>query len=817
MRDAVQFPRQALPYSRKTKEWGRKCLLWGDSKTTWNYSPLRKTFRDKRINYDLIRGILHMEDVALILNPSGIDADYIPQSIQHFPIMNSKLQVLIGEELRRPFDYRVVVTNMNAVSEVEETKKAELLESVRAAIEDTSLSMEDYEKRMEELDDYYTYNYQDFREKRANEYLNHYVRELNVPLIFNTGFQDLLYVGEENFEVNIEGGEPVVRRLNPERMNMWRSGNSTRTEDADVIVIEEYWNPGRIIDTFYDVLEKRDIDYLEKLPEFIDGGTNSMGFADERNAFVRRDMLSESFQTFASADIFDSDDFYNQYRLLPYDSDGNVRVMRMYWKSRRMIKKVKQYDPETGEESFNFYAENYVPNEDLGESCEIKWINEAWEGVLIGGNNRDFDAHSKDGTYGIFLCIQPRPVQFNSIMNPSKCHFGIIGSVYSINGGKPFSMVDMMKPYNYMYDVIYNRLTEALASSWGSMVDLDLALVPDGWDMGKWMHTAKKLHLAVRNSFNAGQEGPATGKLAGSMNNNTQRLIADASSNYIQQLMNLAEWTKNNIGEIVGVSKQREGQIANRETVGGVERATLQSSYITEIFFALHNDVKRRVLNALLEATKIAARGKKVKFRYIASDTSLKLMEFDGDEYAENDYGLVVEESSNITNLDQKIETLAQAALNKNSSNLSDVMKMWTSANSLAEKIRILENGEKKQYERMQRDQQMQLQAQQQAAQAQIQAKQMELDAQIGMNSENNETKVLVAQIQSENKIQAAQLQKALDYEDTSMTEAEKKKLDEQMREFDLKIKQDNKKLKLEAERNDIARISANRKPAKTK
>jgi len=29
------------------------------------------------------------------------------------------------------------------------------------------------------------------------------------------------------------------------------------------------------------------------------------------------------------------------------------------------------------------------------------------------------------------------------------------------------------------------------------------------------------------------------------------------------------------VGDIVGISKQREGQISNRETVGGVERATL--------------------------------------------------------------------------------------------------------------------------------------------------------------------------------------------------------------------------------------------------
>ena len=817
MMDTIQFPRQALPFNRKTKKWGKQCLLWGDSRTSWNYSPVRKALRDKRINYDLVRGILHMDDVALIINPAGIQADYVPQEIQHFALMNAKLNVLIGEEFRRPFDWRAIVTNMNAVSEIEEAKKTELLNAFRQVVEDESLSQEDYEQKLEELDEYYTYNWQDFRERRANELLRHYVKEYNIPLIFNSGFMDALTVGEEIYECNIEGGEPVLRRLNPEHVRVYRSGHSNKIEDADIIIVEEYWNPGRIIDTFYDQLTKRDIEYLENLPDYLGNGTNSMGYADERNGFVRRDMLSESYPTVASSEVFGDTMEFDQYRLLPYDTDGNVRVMRMYWKSRRKILKVKFYDPDSGEENFKFMAENYIPNTDLGEEAEDKWINESWEGVIIGGNNTDFDEHKGDGTYGIFVNIRPRPIQYSRLMNPSKCHHGIIGTVYNINEGKPFSMVDMMKPYNYLYDVIHNRLTDALASAWGSMAEVDLALVPEEWTFDQWMYFAKVNHIAVRNSFNEGKAGAALGKLAGSLNNNTQRIITDASGNYIQQLMNLAEWSKLQIGEIVGISKQREGQIANRETVGGVERATLQSSYITEWYFAWHNDTKRRALDCLLETAKISGRGRNLKFPYITSDGSMKIMEFSGDEFSENDYGIVVDDSSDILNLDQKIESLAQAALQTQSNTLSDVMRMWTSASSVSEKIRILQRGERRKMEQAQRDQQVQLQAQQEAAQAQLQAKQMELEAQAAMNSEDNETKVLVAQIQAEAKLNSEALAKDIMSSTEGMSETDKKKLEEQMREFDLKLKQDDKKLELEAERNSIARISATRKPSSKK
>ena len=814
MSDNVQWPRQALPSSRKTQAWGRKCLLWGDSRSLQNYSPVRKSVWHKQVNYDLLRGKLHMKDVALILNPTNIDADYFPEKIQHFPIMNSKLEVLIGEELKRPFDWRAVVTNMNAVSEIENAKKEQILASLRESIEDTSLSEEDYADRLEQLDEYFTYNYQDMREVRANEYLKHYIKEYNIPLIFNEGFRDALAVGEEIYICDIVGGEPTIERINPQVLRTFHSGRSNKIEDADIVIIEEYWAPGRILDTYYDTLTKRDIDYLENLPEYLSAGTDSMGLPEWRRGFVPRSMAGDaiSFETSSDSIFSVNNDNYFEGNLLPYDTDGNVRVMRMFWKSKRKVLKVKSYDEETGEEQFSFYAENYIIDTTKGEESEDLWINEAWEGTLIGGNNHDFETASTDGTYGIFVNIRPRPVQLSRLSNPSKCGFGIVGTIYNLNGDKPYSMVDMMKPYNYLYDVIHFRLEDAIASSWGSLAEVDLALIPDTWKMDKWLYFAKVNHLAVKNSFNEGQEGSARGKLAGTMNNNSQRIVTDASYNYIQQLMNLAEYVKTEIGEIVGINRQREGQIANRETVGGVERATLQSSYITERYFAIHNDTKRRALNTFLEYTKIAARGKKIKFRYISSDGSWKIMEFDGDEYAENDYGIVIDSSSDILNLEQKIDSLASAALQTQSATLSDIMRMWSSTASLGEKIRILENAERKRYEQQRQSEQLQAQQAQQAVQAQLSMKQMELENQNTMNSQDNETKILVAQITADAKLGATQIQHDSDGIEEPMTEEAKAKLKEQVREFDLKIQQDNKKLELEKERNSIARISANRK-----
>ena len=787
-------------------------MLWADSRSSQNFSPVRKSVRHKRINYDLLNGIIHMEDVALLLNPADVDADYIPEKIQHFPIMNSKLEVLIGEELKRPFDWRAVVTNMNAISAIEENKKKELLEAMQQVIEDTSISEEEYASRIEQLNEYYTYNWQDLREKRANEYLKHYIKEYNVPLIFNSGFRDAVTVGEELYMCDIVAGEPVIERLNPQKVHIFRSGYSNKIEDADVIIIEDYWNPGRILDTYGDVLTKRDIDYLENLPNYLGGGEDSMGHVDERQGFIPKTMMDDTF-SFDNDSPFGFVDILNtESTLMPYDSAGNVRVLRMLWKSRRKIKKVTWYDEESGEQKFGFFTDDYVIDENKGEEEKELYINEAWEGTLIGGANHNFEDHKNDGTYGIFVNIRPRPIQYNRLSSPSRCHLGVIGTIYNLNDDRPFSLVDMMKPYNYMYDVLHYRLMDAIASSWGSLADVDLAQIPDKWTFDKWMYFAKVNHLNVRNSMNEIQEGPAKGKLVGSLNNNTQKIINDASGTYIQQLMNLAEWTKVEMGEIVGVTRQREGQVSNRETVGGVERSVLQSSYITERYFAWHNDTKRRALECFLETIKIAARGKKVKFEYTSSDTSNRFMEFDGDVFAEDDYGIVVDASSDILNLEQKLDRAAEVAIQARMASLSDVMKMWTSANSLAEKIRILQNAENRRIQEEQQAQQAEVQKAQAAANAQIQMKQLELDHEAAMNSENNETKIMIAQIQAENRM-AGMSNPDNDGIVEPMSEEAKAKLREQIREFDIQIQQENKKLGIMQEKNDISRIAAHRRP----
>ena len=789
----IEFPNQMLPYKSKGPKWKKQCVDWAANRTYFNYSPVRSDVVHMKINYDLINGVIHMSDIAAILNPSDLSTMFVPDKIQHYPIINSKLNTLRGEEAARVFDWRVIVTNPYAISQIEEEKKQQFFGSVQQIVESPDMDQQQAENQLRENQDFYDYSWQDLREIRANELLKHYSKEQNFKRIFNDGFLDACVCSMEAYQCGIIGGEPVLTRLNPMKLRVFRSGYSNRIEDADVIIYEDYWSPGRIIDTYYDELSVKDVKWLSgEIPDF--GGNGPVGAAGNYNEaypFINRfNIVGEEGVMVDDATgygfVFDN---LSQMSggigsdLLPYDVAGNIRVIQVWWKSYRKIYSVKSFDPVTGQENIDFYPETYVPNKDAGEEATVLWINEMWEGTKIGED--------------IYVGIRPCIVQHNSLSNPSRCHAGIVGTIYNVNESVPYSLVDMMKPYNYLYDAIHAKLVDLIATNWGKLVEVDLALVPKGWEIEKWMYFARANKLLIKDSFNEGAKGAATGKLAGGLNNATKGYVDADWGQSIQNYIELLQWTKDSMSDLVGINRQREGNTYSRETVGGIERAVLQSSYITDWLFQQHDDTKRRVLECFLEEAKGALRGRSKKFQYILSDNSRKIMEIDGDAFAECDYGLVVDSSNDTQKLNSQIETLAQAALQNQLLDFSSILKLYTSA-SMQEKVRIVDIAQKRMQQQQEQAQQQQQQLEQQKIQADLQAKQEEMQQRDAINQRDNETKIRVAEINSRAEymrlgIYAEENDEQLVHEKLNI---EREKLQESIRQFDAELRQKDSELK---------------------
>jgi hypothetical protein len=768
------FPSQKRTRAQKTKDWAKRCIQAADSKGMYQHEGVRNYRRTKLINYHLYNGIIDRQDMELTINPHKTVAAFIPDELPHYPIAAPKINLLLGEELKRRFDYKVVVTNPDAISAKEEELKAQWEQKIYEMIENNAVDDQQMQQEIQKFEKFLKYDWQDIREMTATNILRHYYKEYHMDNMFNEGFKDALIAGEEVYQAEIIAREPILTRLNPLHVHTIRTGGSPWIQDSDLIILEEYWNPGRIIDTFHDVLKEKDIKRIEEGFAYQGESDEHVGaIHQEPDLFVNGDEVG---------DFINLSEAYGHNYGRVTDTNGNVRVLRVYWKSFRKVKLVTFFD-EDGSEQQEYYPEDYIPNEDLGETAITQWINEWWEGTRIAED--------------IYVKMRPRPIQYNKIDNPSKCHPGIVGYVYSTNQFKAVSIMDRMKQYQYLYDAMKDRLNKALAKHLGPLLELDLAKVPENWEIEKWLHFAVANGIAVVDSFKEGNKGASTGKLAG--NNNTSGKVMNLDmGNYIQQHISMLEYIKAEMGDIVGITKQREGQISNRETVGGVERSVNQSSHITEELFMKHDMVKVEVLKTFLETAKIALKNRSKKIQYILGDESINLLNIEGDEFCEADYGILVSVNQKYQELDQILKQLAHAGIQNDKMDFSTLMSIYMS-DSLSDIRRKIESKEEEKNQQDQERFQAEQEQGQQQIQAQMEAEQMKVQADESKNIRDNMTRIEVALINARKAMESGQLDEdGIASEEELMKHKDKLELEMKKLEQDMKKHKDNVQVKRE-------------------
>ena len=229
MSNNKNFPSQKKSFSSKTKSWRKSHLDWADQNSYLSNSAVRRKKKQKRIALNLYNGKVNLEDMKLILNPGGLEKYYIPETIQHYPIITPRINVLVGEEKRRKFDWSVQITNPDTLSKIKEDKKklvdARLMEMLQSDVSD-----EELEKEIIKYGDYINFDYQDIREKRANLLMRHYIAQLDMKIKFQQGFKDALIMGEEIYMFDIVNGDVVFEKLNPLKVHTLRSVSQTESK-----------------------------------------------------------------------------------------------------------------------------------------------------------------------------------------------------------------------------------------------------------------------------------------------------------------------------------------------------------------------------------------------------------------------------------------------------------------------------------------------------------------------------------------------------------------------------------------------------------
>lgn len=719
------FPRQKLPLSKKGKKWQEDCVNYiiGEGNVTSGGNST-SYYGELQTYYNLYNSIFDEKDFKSITNPFKVE-DGFPATPHDFNIIRPKVDLLIGEETKRPLNFRVIRTSQEATSEMQEKEKQMILQYIEAAIT-AKMSPEEAQQFQEQLQSgeimppeqiakYMDKDYKDIVENTAYHSLTYLREKLDLDNEFIKGWKDGLISGREIYYVGVLNAEPYAERVNPICFSYDKSPDLDFIEDGSWCCRKMRMPITEVYDRYYDKLEEKDLDRLEEMI----GSTPGRNIGD-------RSPVDMGIQL----RIYDNPIFEGSGKSL-------VNVWHCCWKSFKKIFYVTTTD-DAGQPQINIVDETYQP---VGNevSVEPDWIIEVWEGYRAGSD--------------LYFGIQPIEYQHVSIDNPNSQKLPYCGAIYSNTNSKPRSLVSILKPLQYMYIVLWYRLELAIARDKGKVVNMDITQIPKSMNISpaKWMHYLSSVGVNFINPYEEGWNIP--GREGGKPAQFNQITALDLTmSNVIAEYIQLMDKIEELAGTISGITQQREGAISTSEMVGNVERSVVQSSHITEPLFWVHNQCKRRVLNMLLNTAKGAwEETGKQKLQYIFDNGERAFLDITPKFYYEDMDVFVSDTSKDLENI-QKLQQLIQPAM-QNGASLLEAAEILTNDNFniIKQKLKDMQT---RQEQIQQQQQEAEAQQQQQLQQMQNESKQQELmlqEAQMDLQryqiDQDNQTKIAVAQI----------------------------------------------------------------------
>lgn len=719
------FPRQKLPLSKKGKKWQEDCVNYiiGEGNVTSGGNST-SYYGELQTYYNLYNSIFDEKDFKSITNPFKVE-DGFPAAPHDFNIIRPKVDLLIGEETKRPLNFRVIRTSQEATSEMQEKEKQMILQYIESAIT-AKMSPEEAQQFQEQLQSgeimppeqiakYMDKDYKDIVENTAYHSLTYLREKLDLDNEFIKGWKDGLISGREIYYVGVLNAEPYVERVNPICFSYDKSPDLDFIEDGSWCCRKMRMPITEVYDRYYDKLEEKDLDRLEEMI----GSTPGRNLGD-------RSPVDMGIQL----RIYDNPIFEGSGKSL-------VNVWHCCWKSFKKIFYVTTID-DAGQPQINIVDETYQP---VGNevSVEPDWIIEVWEGYRAGSD--------------LYFGIQPIEYQHVSIDNPNSQKLPYCGAIYSNTNSKPRSLVSILKPLQYMYIVLWYRLELAIARDKGKVVNMDITQIPKSMNISpaKWMHYLSSVGVNFINPYEEGWNIP--GREGGKPAQFNQITALDLTmSNVIAEYIQLMDKIEELAGTISGITQQREGAVSTSEMVGNVERSVIQSSHITEPLFWVHNQCKRRVLNMLLNTAKGAWEDTgKQKLQYIFDNGERAFLDITPKFYYDDMDVFVSDTSKDLENI-QKLQQLIQPAM-QNGASLLEAAEILTNDNFniIKQKLKDMQT---RQEQMQQQQQEAEAQQQQQLQQMQNESKQQELmlqEAQMDLQryqiDQDNQTKIAVAQI----------------------------------------------------------------------
>ena len=730
--NTIDFPNQKLSYKEKSKndfEWAKRTIdyLCNQRFNVGTYHRYADNgniydgthdYHRKLTNYRLYNNIVSQEDFQRDLNPYNIQVQQVEDVV--LPYVNAipnKINAILNEDLKRPFNFQCVIEGSDGIKKKLQAKDkyirgfiekqlelyASQLRAQYTGVEEEELQQV-IQKEMEvlypakEVSKLMMMPFLDRKEITGNKILAHLKKELSLIDKKFDSFKHGLISGEEMVYIGVKHGRPVIEIVNPLGFFSHRS--------AEVKMVQDGLYAGYVTTmTSSDILTS----YGEYLPDDVLERFNGISNYGGGFTTLQQKSYREVEDNYININSFDEGSYGKR-------KGNDWEVTHVEWVSQAKIGFVEAISKVNGELEVDVVEEGFkVPatakkeyvtvhgkkrtqylweDDFMFYKLEWKWRPQVWEGVRIGQD--------------IYCCIGIKRNQFFSKERINEVKLGYFGITYSAMNAPAVSLVDRLKPLQYLLFVVTHKLKELVAKDRGKVFHFDETMVPKELGIEKTLYYLDKLDIDIYNPLqNAEMSGAAQrGKITGSTDRSNMQYIL----NYIALIDSLDR----QMGDIAGVPKGREGQTSPTMTATNAQQDLMQSSTVTEMYFHLHNFLWKEVLNGLLSTTIKCMKEDSTLYQYVFDDEIVETIALTEDGVEDVDLGVHLIDSANEWQVLQQLRANALAFVQNDRASFSTIIELFK-ANSVSEIKESVKAFEQESAQMKQQEAENQLQMQREA------------------------------------------------------------------------------------------------------
>jgi len=757
------YPEQFISAAKKQKpQWIKSTL---DYFANIAFAQYRQNIKYRK-NYRLFNGEFNFDDysnepqIQEIINYLSDTPDQepeIPQHLKHYPIVNPPINQLRGELINRPFKYKVKAVDDHSIDEnidyrtelIKEFFINKMYSSLEGVPEE---QLEQVQAQMMEEIQKKVLDYTSTAEEWGNKVLNALKYSFKLKEKSNQAFLDFLITGQEFHHFYPDNSRVGFNYKVENPSNVWylANRNAMYTTDCWALGTIEVLSVSEIVERFN--LSGEEVKHLttKSLQNLRNNEYSPLSVALPDPNDPLWQLTFENVGDFANGGI--------DHNVFSFNSQHAYTVVTSYWQSKKKIYK-RQYIDEEGYMQEQFVSEEYKFNKELGDiALDELWINEWWKGVKIGAD----------------IYIDVEPLEYSQ--TPP-----IVGIVNTTRNTQGKSLLDLLKPYQVLYNICMNQLWELLEKEIGVVFLGDLKVVPK-------KDSQDPIETMLWNAKNRGALFIDTSpeNTGGAVQFNQMSRVDLTRTAEIQSRIQLAQALRNEAYELVGITRQRLGSPSASETATATKEGLTQSFAQTETWFSWHDNTMQQVYQTMLEMAQYTELQKPTStLNYLNSELESVFLKVTKNELLRELFVFVTSYAEDKVTLEQ-LRSLAQPAL-QNGAELIEIFDLYTASSERS--LRHILQGVQDRKMAMQQQGMQQKQQEMEMQQQQFQQK-MQIDEQ--RRQEDNEREDMNKELDRQNKLEIVKLQAIANessYSDKDLTplviEQTKAAQQESMRRFE--------------------------------